>query len=219
MERSSWLKDKRRAAEARMDTRYAPTYDEHWGVIEPTHRQMIERFLARLPQAARILDAACGTGKYWPMLLDGQGRVVGVDQSAGMLRQARAKFPDVPVEQIGLQELAYVGQFDAVICIDALELVCPEDWPDVLANFQRALRPGGLLYATVELPEPDLDDVFAAAVAEGLPVVPGEYVKAGGYHFYPALDQVRAWLSAAGFTLVEDIEGDGYQHLLARTRA
>jgi SAM-dependent methyltransferase len=216
MDRATWLREKRRAAEERMDTRYAPVYDEHWGVIEPTHQRMIERFLALCPPSAAILDAACGTGKYWPLLLDGKRRVLGSDQSAGMLQQARAKFPDVPVERLGLQEMTYASQFDGLLCMDALELVCPEDWPRVLANFRRALRPHGLLYATIELPESDLAEVFAAAVAEGLPVVPGEYVKAGGYHYYPELEQARSWLTAARFTIIEDIEGDGYQHILAR---
>jgi SAM-dependent methyltransferase len=216
MDRATWLRDKRRAAEARMDTRYAPTYDEHWGAIEPTHQRMLARFLALCPAQAQILDAACGTGKYWTLLLDGQRSVYGIDQSAGMLQQARAKFPDVPVEQIGLQELADMERFDGAICMDSLELVCPEEWPLVLANLRRALRPNGLLYATIELPEPDLPEVYASAVAAGLPVVPGEYVKAGGYHFYPDLNQARGWLTATGFTILKDAEGDGYQHLLAR---
>jgi SAM-dependent methyltransferase len=216
MDRATWLRHKRCAAQARMDTRYAPIYDEYWGAIEPTHQRMLACFLALCPAQAQILDAACGTGKYWPLLLAGQRRVYGIDQSAGMLQQARAKFPDMPFEQLGLQELTYVERFDGVICMDSLELVCPEEWPLVLVNLRRALRPDGLLSATIELPEPDLPEVYAAAVAEGLPVVPGEYVKAGGYHFYPDLNQARGWLAAAGFTLFEDVEGDGYQHILAR---
>ncbi len=35
MERSTWLKEKRRTAEARYDTLHASTYDEHWGHINP----------------------------------------------------------------------------------------------------------------------------------------------------------------------------------------
>ena len=34
--------------------------------------------------------------------------------------------------------------------IDAMENVTPEDWPPVLANLRRAVRPGGHLYLTVE---------------------------------------------------------------------
>ena len=54
---------------------------------------------------------------------------------------------------MGLQEIAFHEVFDGVICVDALEHVCPEDWPGILARFQKALKPGGVLYVTVEVPE------------------------------------------------------------------
>ncbi len=133
-----------------------------------------------------------------------------------MLERARAKFPEVPVEKLGLQELAYEGTFDAIVCIDVLELLPPEDWSRVLTSFRRALVPGGLLYFTVELPEEDLPVVYRAAVEAGLPVVEGEYVKDGGYHYYPEIVRVGAWVDAAGFDTVEDVVGDGYHHFLAR---
>ena len=45
--------------------------------------------------------------------------------------------------------------FDGAICIDAMEHICPEDWPGILQRFHAALKPGGVLYLTVELAEPD----------------------------------------------------------------
>ena len=219
MDRAAWLQERRRIGEERMDTLFAPIYDEHWGAtIDPAHRRMLDRFLARCPPRARLLDAACGTGKYWPLLL-GEGRsLLGIDQSGEMLRRAQARFPGVPVEKLGLQGLAHADAFDGVVCIDALELLPPEDWPRVLANFHRALSAGGVLYFTVELPEDDLAEVFQAAVAAGLPVAEGEYVKEGGYHYYPPIARVRSWLDAAGFDILEEAVGDGYHHLLARKR-
>jgi hypothetical protein len=86
----------------------------------------------------------------------------------------------------------------------------------VLANFRGALRPQGLLYVTVELPDQqDLDRVYAQAVADGLPVVPGEHTAlGGGYHYYSPLDQVAAWLRDAGFQQLTNAYGDEYCHLL-----
>ena len=83
---------------------------------------------------------ACGTGKYFAMVLDAGRRVVGTDQSTGMLARARARFPAVPLERVGLQELDFEAEFDAVMCIDAMENVPPEDWPTVVGNLRRALR-------------------------------------------------------------------------------
>ncbi len=216
-DRALWIAARRRINEQRMDTLFAPGYDNDWGEINPTHRSMITRFLSMCPARPRILDAACGTGKYWPVLLDAGARIIGVDQSGGMLRQAQAKFPDVPVEKIGLQEISIAGEFEAAICIDAMENVFPEDWPSVLANLSRAVRPGGPVYLTVELPEDDLADVYAAALAEGQPIVSGEYLKDGGYHYYPELSQVRSWVEASGMIIVGEATGDGYYHLLLGT--
>src|ERR671925_2158428 len=102
MDRSAWLKEKRRLAEERMDTLFAPIYDENWGsYINSTHREVLDRFLELCSPRCTILDAGCGTGKYWPIILASGRSVFGVDQSHEMLRRAQAKFPDVPVEKLG----------------------------------------------------------------------------------------------------------------------
>lgn len=218
MNRAAWLIEKRRLAKERMDTLFAPRYDDHWGgYINPTHRAMLERFLALCPPRGLILDAACGTGKYWPLILATGRTVIGIDQSRGMLQRARTKFPTVPVAQLGLQELVREGTVDSVICIDALENVSPEDWPLVLENLRRALRPSSPLYFTVELiASEELETAFAAGQRLGLPLVWGEHAHEGGYHYYPTLERVRAWTAMSGFVVLDETMGDGYQHFLAR---
>ena len=89
IERSEWLKERRRVGEERYDTLFAPIYDENWGAwIGPTHQECIQRFLSLCPPQGAILDAACGTGKYWPLILASGRRVWGTDQSEGMLARA-----------------------------------------------------------------------------------------------------------------------------------
>jgi SAM-dependent methyltransferase len=225
MDRTAWLRERRRMTEERFDTLHAATYDQNDVPITPTHRRFVTNLIGRCPSGGRILDAACGTCKYFAMLLDAGRQPVGADQSSGMLAQARRKFPDVATEKVGLQELSYTAEFDGVMCVDAMENVFPEDWPPVLANLRRALRPGGHLYLTVELiDEGELEAVFAEATAQGLPVVRGEHTsRGGGYHYYPQLDQVAAWVRDAGLRVIEDghSEGDGYgyYHLLSRSLA
>lgn len=126
MERSAWIKEKRRMAEVRMDTMFATNYDDHWGnYINATHIAFVERLLALCPPGVTILDAACGTGKYWPMILASGRSIVGIDQSREMLNKAHAKHPNVPIEKIGLQEMSYQQAFDGFICMDAMENVSP----------------------------------------------------------------------------------------------
>jgi SAM-dependent methyltransferase len=223
MDRQAWLRERRQTAEERHDTIHAFTYDDQYGEIGETHRRFVTDLLEGCPPGGTVLDAACGTGKYFGMVLEAGRRVVGTDQSTGMLARARARWPAVPLERVGLQELAFEGEFDAVMCIDAMENVPPEDWPRVVANLRWALRPGGRLYLTVEQPDQaELERVQAAAVAQGLPVVPGEMAEEGaGYHYYPSRDQVAGWLAEAGLAVeAEDVSdeggGYGYLHLLAR---
>ncbi|HEY3474292.1 MAG TPA: class I SAM-dependent methyltransferase, partial [Anaerolineales bacterium] len=162
-------------------------------------------------------DAACGAGRYTGLLLEAGHTVIGIDQAQGMLDRARMKFPTVPLEKMGLQEMHYLGQFDGAICMDALEHVPPEDWPIILYNFYRALKPGGYLYFTVELAEgAEVEAAFRQGQEMGLPVVYGEWINDGVYHYYPSMSQVREWIQEAGLELVEEEEGDGYHHFVTR---
>jgi 2-polyprenyl-3-methyl-5-hydroxy-6-metoxy-1,4-benzoquinol methylase len=207
-----------------MDMIFAPIYDQDWGsYINDTHRRFLDHFLILLPARAVILDAACGTGKYWPAILETGRSLQGVDQSAGMLEQASAKYPHVPIRKVGLQELDYEQPFDGIICMDAMENVFPEDWPLVMANFHKALKPAGYLHFTVELIDPDeLQAIYLVAKEMGLPVVEGEHVLQGdpqqetGYHYYPSIQQVRDWTRQARLSIVEEDEGDDYYHILAQ---
>jgi hypothetical protein len=67
-----------------------------------------------------------------------------------------------------------------------------------------------------------------AARRSGLPVVDGEVIwdgPDGYYHHYPSMQQVRAWLTAAGFVVEEEAEGPwhaeeyAYHHVLAHLAA
>lgn len=245
MERAEWLKKVRAQTEA-LYNHLAPAYWVTFGHYDnESHRRFIEKLLARLGAQGVILDAACGAGRYDGMLLEAGHEVLGIDQSGSMLARAREifpqeRFPRLRYVRMGLQEIDFEAQFDGLICIDALEHIFPEDWPGIMARFRKALKPGGLLYVTVEMVDADeLRAAYEQARAMGLPVVsgevadkidaaypqiigldwqaiPGEQAAAAAYHYYPSLDQVCAWFHQAGLTIEEEGTGDGYVHLLAR---
>jgi ubiquinone/menaquinone biosynthesis C-methylase UbiE len=221
MDRRAWLLERRSAVEASYDSE-APTYDEDPYPVE-TQRRFVERLVATCPPGGVVLGAPCGTGQYFAVVAAAGRRVVGIDQSAGMLAQARARDIAVALHQVGLQELRFDGDFDAAMTVDAMENVFPEDWPTVLANLRRAVRPGGHLYLTVEeVPETVVDDAFADLSARCLPVVKGEVIEGdvAGYHYYPGRPQVARWLEAGGLAMVDQDtevhEGWAYWHLLLR---
>ena len=186
-------------------------------------RRSWRRLLATCPADGIVLDAPCGTGRYFGLVRASGRRVVGADQSAGMLDQARRKGLADAVHHVGLQELAFHDAFDGSMTIDAMENIPPEDWPLVLANLSRAVRKGGHLYLTVEeVEDVDIDAAFASGRAAGLPLVRGEVIEGdvAGYHFYPGRAQVERWFEAAGLDVMAEAfdqeDGWGYRHWLLR---
>lgn len=221
MDRTTWLKELQRDCETKYDG-YAPLYWEKYGLYSNiTHQRFIQEFLNHLSPNSTILDAACGAGRYESFLLEKGHTVIGIDQSQGMLARAKEKFPNVQYQKIGLQEIAYQEIFDGVICMDAMENVCPEDWMLVLNNFYHALKPEGYLYFTVETienaDEGEIKQAFERAQQGGLPVVYGEFPDEEVYHYHPSNQQVKEWAKQAGFEILQEANGEiWYYHILVR---
>jgi len=180
--------------------------------------------LQLIPPGGTVLDAPCGTGKYFPLVAAAGHRVTGADGSAGMLAQAAVRGIASLLAHTALQDLAYDHEFDAVMTVDAMENVPPEDWPQVLANLHRAVRPGGHLYLTVEEAEQrEIEQAFEGLSARGLPAVRGEVTEGdvAGYHYYPGRDRAVGWLRQEGLEITDEgfkqEEGWGYRHFLLRS--
>jgi len=220
MDRSEWLAERHAAVVAGYDAD-APGYDQD-DYPHDTQLEWVARLLRGCPAGGVVLDAPCGTGRYFEAVAAAGLRVVGVDQSAGMLAEARARGIASSLEQGTLQDLAYVDAFDAAMTIDAMENVPPEDWPLVVSNLHRAVRPGGLLYVTVEeAGEADVDREFQDLARRGLPAVRGEVVREHvAYHYYPGRERVLAWFESEGLTILDEgfkqENGWGYRHFLLR---
>jgi len=222
MDRLVWLAGRRAAVIAAYDAE-APAYDEY-EYPSDVQREWVARVLRLIPPGGTVLDAPCGTGKYFAQVAAAGHRVVGVDQSAGMLAQARARGIAVALEHKALQDLSYDRDFDAVITVDAMENVPPEDWPLVLANLHRAVRPDGVMYLTVEeVDHSRIEQALASLSARGLPAVPGEIVdgeEVAGYHYYPGRQQAVEWFGQEGLVIADEgfrrENGWGYRHFLLR---
>lgn len=241
MERTEWLKQIRNKTQALYD-HISPKYWEKYGIwISETHVRYLLKFLGQLPPHSRLLSAGCGAGLYDGILAESGHSVVGIDLSSGMLNRARQRNTGVQYEQIGLQDINYHSEFDGIICIDALEHVYPEDWPVIVHGFRKALKPGGVLYLTVDVSASedlqaeyekakalglpavygevvaDVDESFGKVMAMDLGDVPGEAEDRAVYHYYPALEQVREWLAQENFVIeAEEMGIIWYRHFLAR---
>ncbi|MFF0274575.1 class I SAM-dependent methyltransferase [Streptomyces sp. NPDC004330] len=142
-----------RALAAAFD-RAAPSYDRMTRA-NPGYHGHLRRSARRLGlpgdgSGLSVLDLGCGTGSSTRALLDAAPRatVTGVDASAGMLAQARAKtwppsvsFVHAPAEEVGTTDAA--GPYDAVFAAYLFRNVADPD--TVLRSVHGLLRPGGRL--------------------------------------------------------------------------
>ena len=107
MERAEFLKRMRSLAEALYD-HCAPRFWTEWGFYdEEAHRKYLAKFFALIDQQNLahqpvILSAACGAGRYDGLLMEAGYSVVGTDQSAGVLAQAREHFPRLDTDRPAL---------------------------------------------------------------------------------------------------------------------
>lgn len=98
-------------------------------------------------RGTRALDLACGTGNSFAPLLDLGFRVTAADVSPAMCAEARRKPGAVTVHEIDLRDLAPLGSFDLVTCIDdSLNyLLALDEVTDAFRGIAQQLAPGGLL--------------------------------------------------------------------------
>ena len=242
MERAEWLKLMQKRAGELYD-RFSYRYWVTWGtIVEDTHCIYLQKFFKRVTPMGTVLSAACGAGRFDGMLLEAGYSVIGIDQSANVLRLAKEHYPEVEYKKMALQEMNFREMFDGIICMDAMEHICPEDYPEILLGFQKALKPSGVLYFTAdreEEPDFDLEMYFEQGKALGLPVVfgevadeaafeqamtmderevPDELTDRAVYHYYPPLEKVRQWIDQADLIIEEEGAGSGFHHFVAKKK-
>ncbi len=105
------------------------------------------RFLPRVPRGGHILDAGCGSGRDASAFLDRGYSVTACDASERLVALA-ADYLGLPVQVLRFQDMEWIQAFDGVwACASLLHVPCTE-LPDAFRRLARALRPGGILYAS-----------------------------------------------------------------------
>lgn len=126
-----------------------PTYDRYASLLSFGQDPRWRRFLVSRIEAGpgdTVLDVATGTGAVARELVRAKGcDVVGVDQSAGMLAEARRRVDGrVRLVEGSAESLPFAdGEFDALTFTYLLRYV--DDPPATLRELARVVRPGGTI--------------------------------------------------------------------------
>jgi trans-aconitate methyltransferase len=92
-----------------------------------------------------ILDLGCGTGHLTADIAATGARVVGIDRSAEMIAEAKAKYPAIEFQVVDATQLNFKERFDAVFSNAALHWIL--DAEKVVLGISRSLKPGGRFIA------------------------------------------------------------------------
>ena len=115
---------------------------------DPARADWLERFSARLPAGAAVLELGCGQGGPSTVALAERFRVHGIDISAGQIEQARANVPGATFEVADMASVAFdAGRFDGVVALYSIIHVPREHHADLFRRIAGWLVPGGWFLA------------------------------------------------------------------------
>ncbi|HAS6450896.1 TPA: methyltransferase domain-containing protein [Vibrio parahaemolyticus] len=110
------------------------------------------RFRSRVVPGGRILDAGCGVGRDTRYFISKGYKVQSFDLSLKMCEITR-RYPFAFCEQMSFKDVDYYEEYDAIWANASLLHVAPKDMVDVFARLARALKVGGVLFASFKTPK------------------------------------------------------------------
>jgi SAM-dependent methyltransferase len=144
-----------------------------------SRRVRLSRFLAQLSPGAAILEVGCGAGFDTAAMLARGFDVSPTDGSAEMAAEASRRLGR-PVGTLLFHDLSLVEAYDGVWANACLLHVPRPELPKILSLIWRALKPGGVFYASFKTGEAEGRDTFDR------------------YYNYPSEDWLRTNYASAG---------------------
>jgi ubiquinone/menaquinone biosynthesis C-methylase UbiE len=165
---------------------------DHFDLLAPFYDKLIrynnpEKLinLIKLPKRGYILDAGGGTGRVAQSINNSLSKIIVVDISHAMLRQAMQKKGLTSVCSI-TETLPFVGRsFDRIIMIDAMHHVFDQE--KTVLEMWRLLKPGGRI--VIEEPNISVFGVKLVAIAEKLTLMRSRFLRAEQIaRYFPSQD-------------------------------
>lgn len=190
----SWIERFDRSAATYDDETRDPwlAYEAAWSFVERTLRTALGELGGK-----RIADVGCGTGEYLRRLVGCGALGIGVEPSAGMRAEARAKVPTAPVLDGHLAAIPVEdGSVDGLIATYVVSHLSPAEQPAALDEILRVVAGiGPIVVVDVPAASPaDMPRVREVLQAAGRESQVAWYEQGNGL----ALDLWRGRLEASG---------------------
>lgn len=112
-------------------------------VLEKQHTY----FTRLCKKGASILDVACGPGRDVRYFMDKGYKVIGIDYSRGMIREARKRTPRGDFREMDMQRLDFDDEtFDGLWVKSVIHHLPKKEAEKAVREFRRVLKPGGVLF-------------------------------------------------------------------------
>ncbi len=156
--------------------------------------RFLHDFLDRLLPGARILDLGCGGGRDSEAMLNRGFMVDATDGVEAIALQAEARIGR-PVLVMRFDELTAIATYDAIWANASLLHVPTKHLPTILSAVKRALKPGGLHFASYKSGGREGRDGF------------GRY-----FNYLSAVQLEAAYEACGGWDVIDclEYEGGGY---------
>ena len=127
--------------------RYAGVYYEH--TVDLNMKEILDKFLERMPENAEVLDLGCGSGRDSIAMEEAGCYVTLLDGAEEMCRLAEIH-TGKEVLHMTFEEMDFKQVFDGIWACASLLHVAGNKMDFIMAKVIRALKPGGVLYASFQ---------------------------------------------------------------------
>lgn len=116
-----------------------------------------DRFTTLLPAHGSVLDAGCGSGRDAKAFAE-QGFQVEAFDASPELAELASQHSGLPVKVMRFQELEVSARYDGIWCCASLLHVPLMELPEVFRRLGKALKTGGVLYASFKYGQGERQD-------------------------------------------------------------